>query len=126
MGDQGKPPGGRPPTHGLKPPSPPSGAKGKAGKHAETAGHAKEIKEVAGGRSIVEPKADSEKRPAAFESPDLLVVRSWLQRRPLEPKPTAPALVQYPRLWNTKRGRYCKFKAPGAGTYAILRARPTF
>jgi hypothetical protein len=30
-------------------------------------------------------------------------------------------------MWNAKRGRYTRFRAPGGmGAYAILRARPTF
>ena len=125
MGSPGKPPGQRSPAHGLRPPAPVPGNKGKP-KTAGTEKHAQEVKALARGKSIVEPASEAEKRPAAFDGQDLLVVRSWLTRRPLEPKPTAPALVQYPRLWTTKRGRYCKFKAPGAGTYALLRARPTF
>jgi len=84
------------------------------------------VKAVSQGKSIVEPKRDPEGHAAAFASQDLLVVRAWLERRPIEAAGPAPALVQYPRLWTTKRGRYCRFKAPGAGTYAILRARPTF
>jgi|WetSurMetagenome_2_1015567.scaffolds.fasta_scaffold1026936_2 hypothetical protein len=124
MASPGRPPGSRSPAHGLRPPAP--AARGKGTKLTETEKHAKEVQAVARGMSIVEPAHESEKRPPAFESRDLLVVRSWLTRRPLEPKPVAPALVQYPRLWTSKRGRYCKFKAPGAGSYALLRARPTF
>jgi hypothetical protein len=124
MGNPGRPPGSRSPAHGLRPPAP--AAKSRSNKLAETAAHAKEVQAVLCGKSIVEATTGAEKRPPAFENKDLLVVRSWLTRRPLEPKPVAPALVQYPRLWTSKRGRYCKFKAPGAGTYALLRARPTF
>jgi hypothetical protein len=102
--------------------------KKKKGDHAaEVEEHAREVREVAKGKDIVEKTAVREKRPAAFDRKELMVVRSWLRRRPLEPTPNATALVQYPRLWNSKRGRYCKFKAPGAGgVYGLLRARPTY
>lgn len=93
----------------------------------EYAGHAAEIRALASGRDIVEMGArDAEKRPAAFDRKELGVIRSWVNRRPLEPTQPAAALVDFPRLWSTKRGRYCRFKAPGAGTYAILRARPSY
>jgi hypothetical protein len=95
-------------------------------KHPQTEAHAQEVREVARGRDIVDGPKAQEKRPPAFDRKELLVVRSWLDRRPLEPTPQATALVQYPRLWATKRGRYCRFKAPGAGVYGLLRARPTF
>ncbi len=101
--------------------------KKKGDQAAEVEAHAKEVREVARGRDIVEKNEATEKRPPAFDRKELMVVRSWLERRPLEPSPNATAMVQYPRMWNTKRGRYCKFKAPGAGgIYGILRARPTF
>ncbi|MBI3178554.1 MAG: hypothetical protein HYZ27_02775 [Deltaproteobacteria bacterium] len=99
---------------------------------AETRRHAEEIRGQAKGRDTVESRAraqdaaEREGKPAAFDGEDLLVVRSWLKRRPLETAPAAAALIQYPRMWTTKRGRYCKFKAPGAGVYGLLRARPTF
>jgi hypothetical protein len=102
------------------------GKKKKQSRHPETEAHAREIREVARGRDIVDGAAEMEKRPAPFDRKELMVVRSWLERRPLEPKAQATALVQYPRMWTTKRGRYCKFKAPGAGIYGLLRARPTF
>lgn len=101
----------------------------KQGGKEDTEEHAKEVKAVMGGQDIVESAASGtevEKRPAAFESDQMKVVRSWLDSRPLEPKTAATAMVPYPRNWNSKRGRYCKFKAPGAGVYGILRARPTF
>ncbi|OGQ77765.1 MAG: hypothetical protein A2289_18955 [Deltaproteobacteria bacterium RIFOXYA12_FULL_58_15] len=92
----------------------------------ETAAHAREIREIARGRDIVEKMAAMEKRPAAFDRKELMVVRSWMDKRPLEPKTAATAMIDFPRMWSTKRGRYCKFRAPGAGVYGLLRARPTF
>ena len=93
----------------------------------EYAGHAAEIRALASGRDIVElAPRDTEKRPAAFDRKELGVIRSWVNRRPLEPTQPAAALVEFPRMWATKRGRYCHFKAPGAGTYALLRARPSY
>ncbi len=102
------------------------GKQGKKGKHSETEAHARETREVARGRDIVDGPTAGEKRPAPFDRREMMVVRSWLERRPLEPTAAAAALVQYPRLWTSKRGRYCKFRAPGAGVYGLLRARPTF
>ena len=93
----------------------------------ETQAHANEVRSLHSGRDIVErPAQETEKRPAAFDRQELQVVRSWLKRRPLEPNRPASAMVAYPRLWTTNRGRYCRFKAPGGGNYALLRARPTF
>ena len=60
-----------------------------------------------------------------FESRDVLVVRAWLVRRSVEPAPQAAALIKFPRMWSTKRGRYCNFSTPGA-TFGLMRARPTF
>ena len=91
-----------------------------------TTEHAQEVKAVAGGKSVVEQIMDAERRPPAFDRKELMVVRSWKDQQPLESSKAATAMVQYPRLWTTKRGRYCKFRAPGAGCYALLRARPTF
>jgi hypothetical protein len=94
----------------------------------EYAAHADEVKKLSRGTDFVERTGqEAEKRPAAFDRKELGVVRSWLDKRPLETTTPAAALVEFPRLWNTKRGRYLKFRAPGAaGAYAILRARPTF
>lgn len=103
------------------------GQKQSDSKHPDTEAHAREVREVVRGRDIVEKKPVlGERRPAPFDRKELMVVRNWLRDRPLEPAPNATALVQYPRLWATKRGRYCKFQAPGAGVYGLLRARPTF
>ena len=93
----------------------------------ETAEHAAEVRAVAGGKDIVENlRKDTERPSAGFEAEKLQVVRSWINRRPLEPTPAAAAMIEYPRMWTSKRGRYCRFRAPGAGMYALLRARPTF
>jgi hypothetical protein len=90
--------------------------------------HAKEVKQLAAGKDFVERQSpEREKRPAPFDRKELGVVRSWVARRPLESAPPAAALIDFPRLWNTKRGRYVRFRAPGGlGSYALLRARPTF
>ena len=83
--------------------------------------------QVAKGQDIVEGLTpDREKRAAPFDRKGLQEVRSWTRSRPLEPTSPAAALVEYPRMWTTKRGRYSKFRIPGAGTYGLLRARPTF
>ncbi|MEM6532846.1 MAG: hypothetical protein AAF654_09480 [Myxococcota bacterium] len=92
--------------------------------------HAAEVKDVMRGKDVVESIVIAgepvERAPAAFDGAKMNIVRSWLDSRPLEPKANATTRIPYPRNWNTKRGRYCKFKAPGAGVYGILRARPTF
>lgn len=89
--------------------------------------HAAEVKAQQRGRSSVDSATeDREHRPAPFDRKELMAVRSWILTRPLEPTSPAAALVRYPRLWTTKRGRYARFRVPGAGIYALLRARPTF
>lgn len=118
------------PSSGLKPP-PGKGRKGKQGRGKkqdldETAAHAKEVRERTAGRDKVEERdTNPERRPAPFDRQELFVVRSWFKNRPLEPMPAAAALVPYPRMWTTKRGRYCQFRA-GRGVFALVRARPTF
>ena len=93
----------------------------------EFAAHASEVKDITAGRDFVEPAGSGhEKRPAAFDRQQLEVVRAWVKSRPLEPTAPAPARIPYPRMWTTKRGRYSKFKLPGAGVYGIVRSRPTF
>ncbi len=98
---------------------------------ADTEAHAKLVREVIRGKDIVDKPHTShepsrERRPAAFHRIDMIVVRTWLRHRPLEPPLSATALVAFPRMWTTKRGRYCKFNAPGAGAYGLVRARPSF
>ncbi len=117
----------KPPARGPTPPPPRRAAP------AEIRRHAEEIRAQNAGKDTLEKGAGAvaaptgrEAKPPGFDHRELLVVRAWLKRRPLETAPAAAALIQYPRLWATKRGRYCKFKAPGAGVYGLLRARPTF
>ncbi len=96
-------------------------------KLSDTERHAEEIKAVARGKSIVEKsRFQTAKKPPAFDREQLMAVRAWLQIRPFEANPTASPLVKYPRMWTTKRGRYCRFRSPAAGVYGLLRARPTF
>jgi hypothetical protein len=99
---------------------------GGLGDKADTSKHAEEVVSVAKGKDIVEQPAPREERPPGFDRKEMMVVRSWMERRPLEPASPATAMIEYPRMWTTKRGRYCKFKAPGGGVYALLRARPSF
>ncbi|MBN1962176.1 MAG: hypothetical protein JW841_14645 [Deltaproteobacteria bacterium] len=122
-------------NHGRPRPPPPQ-ARGWLGsfpklgaqlKVEETKEHADEVREVLSGRNIVElNKATRERQLAVFHSPDMLVVRSWMSRRPIESPQPASAMVAFPRMWTTNRGRYCSFKAPGAGRYGLVRSRPTF
>lgn len=99
-------------------------------KHADTEAHAQEVRDVIRGRDIVErplsASSQYQKKPAAFARQDIIVVRTWLAQRPLEAPISATAIVAFPRMWSTRRGRYCRFNAPGAGTYGIVRARPSF
>lgn len=122
-----------PQNKGLAPPAnrrgPAGQKKDKKPKHADTEAHAKEVREVIRGRDIVDRQGKEpagERRPAAFQRIDMIVVRTWLRQRPLEPAISATALVAFPRMWTTRRGRYCKFNAPGAGAYGLIRARPSF
>ena len=115
---------GLPQKKGKK--SPPPG-------HPETEAHAKEVKAIGQGKNILEKAQGAQDKAPQFNSKNMLLVRTWLQNRPLEcggepgaPGRPAAALVVYPRLWSTIRGRYTKFKATGAGVYAIVRSRPTF
>ena len=130
---------GRSPA-GPQPPTPAAGAHGgirsgssfggyKKQDASNFAEHAQEVKRLAGGGDIVEGSSsahNAEKRPAPFNRKELQVVRSWAKSRPLEPNSPAAAMVDYPRMWTTKRGRYAKFNIPGTGTYGLVRARPTY
>ena len=124
---------------GLSPPGPAgvgnrrqqSGRKDFGGYKAQDVGefaaHASEVRDITAGRDFVEaPAVNPEKRPAPFDRQQLEVVRAWVKSRPLEPNNPASARIAYPRMWTTKRGRYTKFKLPGAGIYGIVRSRPTF
>jgi hypothetical protein len=113
---------------GPTPPPPGKQGRGRSGvRQTATEAHAREVVEVTAGRDALEAApASREQRLAAFQGPAMLVVRSWLERRPVD-APQAPAtLVAFPRQWATMRGRYCRFVAPGAGVYGLVRARPTF
>lgn len=129
----------RRPTGGPLPPIPGKGAKGAgtaAGKSfggykkqnvSDFQAHAKEIRDLASGQDFVESTArNMEKRPAPFDRQELQVVRSWVRGRPLETAAPASTMVPYPRQWNTKRGRYSKFRIGGSGGYGLIRARPTY
>lgn len=116
---------------GPRPPPPaPAGrkARGAGGReHTGPGEHAREGREPRrGGGGVERHPITREQRLAVFHTPEMLVVRSWLARRPLEPAVPAAALIAFPRDWTTRRGRYCRFAAPGAGVYGLLRARPTF
>ncbi|MBJ80409.1 MAG: hypothetical protein CMH60_03745 [Myxococcales bacterium] len=110
---------------GLRPPQSNALGPDKRTKHHETQAHANQVRQVTHGQDSVAGKSAQESAKGGFE-PDLLMVRSWLEKRPMEPNNAKAAMIPYPRQWATKRGRYCKFRAPGAGTYALIRARPTF
>jgi hypothetical protein len=131
----GKPPGKgpgapKPPKPGKRRPTLKAGAmfgQYKIQDKEEFKAHAKEVRDVVAGRDVVEKgQPDVEKRPAPFDREELGVVRSWVQKRPLEANSAAAAFVRYPRLWATKRGRYSRFQMPGAGVVGVLRARPTW
>ncbi len=120
-----KPPGGKPQPRGRGGNDPKKKGKNKS----DTEAHAKEVREVIRGKDVLErpvPPELRERKPAAFNRIDMIVVRGWLRNRPLEPPISATAMVAFPRMWTTKRGRYCKFNAPGAGAYGLVRARPSF
>jgi len=115
-------------ARGTGPTPPPPARQGRSGLgQGATQAHAREVAAVAAGRDAVVPAPRTrDERLGAFHGPAMLVVRSWLERRPVD-APQAPAtLVAFPRLWTTQRGRYCRFVAPGAGVYGLVRARPTF
>ena len=126
MPKPGRPPPKRPAPPSPKPPAPRRTGGWPSEPRPDTREHAKEVRAIAAGVSGLEPGAAPSVRPDALDRTELVAVRNWLTARPLEPGPPAAALIEYPRSWTTKRGRYCKFRAPGAGTYALLRARPTF
>lgn len=89
--------------------------------------HANEIRALSTGTDFVERRDHNpEKRPAPFDRKELQVVRSWVKSRPLEVNSPAAAMVPYPRMWTTKRGRYSKFRVSTAGAYGLIRCRPTF
>ena len=99
--------------------------------------HAHEVRNLLQGQDIVDRNNSAE--PSATEpgtaptpndsSPEnrqIMSVKNWMKERPIDvPAPAAP-MIQFPRMWTSRRGRYCKFKAPGAGTYGLVRARPSF
>lgn len=91
----------------------------------DTAAHAAQVRAVLKGQDSVDWQPTAPVASAAGLNRDQVVaVRSNHSQRPLEPS-GAGALVAFPRKWSQKRGRYCKFRAPGAGSYGIVRARPT-
>jgi hypothetical protein len=93
----------------------------------ETEDHAKQVRAILRGQDgQLEWHEQNAERPPGFESQDMLVVRAWLTRRSVEAPPQAAALIKFPRMWSTKRGRYCNFSTPGAGSYGLMRARPSF
>src|SRR5271157_1644054 len=56
----------------------------------ETEAHAKQVRAVLRGKDgELEWQDHHEKPPAAFEHEDMLVVRNWLKRRPVEAPPQA-------------------------------------
>ena len=97
---------------------------------ALTKGHAEEMRAIARGHNTLErssAKPNNDNNEFFAKPTELLKVRSWVQNRPVDSaSPPQAALVAFPRLWTTNRGRYCRFQAPGAGSYGILRARPSF
>lgn len=98
--------------------------------------HAHEVRNLLQGQDIVERNSkesgstDAATGPtpndASPEKQAMMSVKNWMKERPIDmPLPAAP-MIQFPRMWTSRRGRYCKFKAPGAGTYGLVRARPSF
>jgi len=100
-----------------------------------TAQHASEVLNISRGQDIVEyetlkrsPPSVLRNKPVVgkFSSEEFVEMKRWLGQQPVDaPAPTSP-MISYPRMWSTRRGRYCKFKSPGAGSYGLLRARATF
>ena len=123
-GERNPPPPGRKFTLSLPQPDP-----------TLTQQHASEVLNVSAGQDIVETETLKRSPPSArrnkpvqgkFSEEGFVEIKRWLGQQPADaPAPTSP-MIQYPRMWSTNRGRYCKFKAPGAGTYGLLRARATF
>ena len=97
--------------------------------------HAQEVRGVLGGQDIVDKESLRQPSPGsptspppqgAFNAQQFVEVKEWLRARPANVvAPTAP-VISYPRMWSTRRGRYCKFKSPGASGYGLMRARATF
>lgn len=97
--------------------------------------HADEVRGVQGGQDIVEKdtlRRSRRRAPASpppqgvFSTQQFVEVKEWLRARPANVvAPTAP-VIAFPRMWSTRRGRYCKFKSPGASGYGLMRARATF
>jgi hypothetical protein len=70
---------------------------------------------------------NGEKVGKAFNGGALIAAKSWLKGRPGEPVANAAAVIKFPRMWSTQRGRYSRFKVPGGkGVYGLLRARPSY
>jgi hypothetical protein len=99
--------------------------------------HAKEVRSVLQGQDIVERTPQGSQAPSeqgtaptpkdtTAEKSAIMSVKKWMKERPIDVPAPAPPMIQYPRMWASRRGRYCKFKAPGAGTYGLIRARPTY
>jgi len=98
--------------------------------------HAKEVRSVLQGQDIVERPSQGSQTSSESKAPTpnesghgktpMMSVKKWMKERPIDVPVPAPPMIQYPRLWASRRGRYCKFKAPGAGTYGLVRARATY
>ena len=90
--------------------------------------HAAEVRRITHGEDVVDDlhSEPARRQPKELSRKEMVVVKSWVQHQPLVDTGSTPAMIEYPRMWNTRRGRYCKFRVPGAGTYGLLRARSTF
>ena len=102
---------------------------------ALTQHHAQEVRGIQGGQDIVDQETLRQEHPAsrspaaqggAFSEHQFVEVKDWLRARPANAATPSAPVISYPRMWSTRRGRYCKFKSPGASGYGLMRARATF
>ena len=90
--------------------------------------HLHEVLAQASGVDIVEETRGATRRRAmVFEAlrGASQTFQEWNDQRPFEVVDATP-MVEFPRDWSSKHGRYCRFHAAAEGTYGVLRARREF
>lgn len=93
----------------------------------ETEHHAKEVRDRAAGKDMIEGIYPAlGKSPAAFSDDVLVRGRDWEVTRPLEAPPPPPPEVPYPESWLKRRGPFFKLSGFGNAVLRVLKATRRF